>query len=170
MYACDCGPQTGLVSSGYHRLFPCVKLTLAFDTSVRHPNYDDILEALLAQGLDNIEERVSLSVGETHCRLPGARYLNTMIFVCRYPVVSHVGIDNPFIERSLYPPRKPSFHGRGQARRPKSSDPCSRLGPHWSRRRRWKVDRRKPRQSEGLGQVVQQVGLGPSIKSTAMDH
>lgn len=32
--------------------------------SVRHPNYDDILAALLAGGLDDIEERVPLSVGE----------------------------------------------------------------------------------------------------------
>jgi hypothetical protein len=70
---------------------------LFFD-SVRHPNYDDILEALLAQGLDNIEERVSLSVGKTNLILPRAHFLSEMIFAHRYPIISYAGIDYPLIE------------------------------------------------------------------------
>jgi hypothetical protein len=43
---------------------PALPLTIGCDSgSVRHPNYDDILAALLAGGLDDIEERVPISVG-----------------------------------------------------------------------------------------------------------
>jgi hypothetical protein len=63
MYTCHRNPQKGLVG-GEMTGYPCCLADHRFPHSVRHPNYDDILEALLSQGLDSIEERVSLSVGE----------------------------------------------------------------------------------------------------------
>lgn len=98
----------------------------------KHPNFGHLVEALLEGGLEELEERIGLSVGESFGRSfacwaggggPDER-LPTPLH--RRSPRTHARIHHPLLRRHPHPPRFPPVRLGSETRRPARADP--RLG------------------------------------------
>jgi len=77
---------------------------------VRHPNYGDLVRGLDQGGLECLEDRVRVSVGE---RI--AFFILLELTFARYTPFAYAWLDYSLPQRSLHPSRQSPFHGRSQA-------------------------------------------------------
>ena len=92
---------------------------------VQHPNYDDIVRALLEVGLDGLAEHAPLSVGEAIIVLPFDSIKTDDRGLLRHTSTADASIACAIGRRNLRPPRRFALHRRVQIGRPTSADPCS---------------------------------------------